>query len=326
MKSLKKLWKISAGALLLAGFGANALAQNYPSRPITLIVPFAAGGAIDQMARAVGLALSQELGQNVVVDNKTGAGGNIGAGHVAKAEPNGYTFLVGTSATHGVNPTLFKKIPFDARKDFIPVAELGYVPNVLVVRSDASWKDVKGIVDDAKNNPGKLTFGSAGNGTSLHLAGELLKEASNIDMTHVPYKGAAPASLDLLAGNIAMMFDTVSVSVPNLRAGKTCALAVTTKNRYFALPDVPTFGELGYPGVVSETWAGIFAPAKTPAEIINRIDQAVKKALEEPRVAETMRNAGAQVDYKNSREFTEFVDREIKFWGDVVRKSNIQVD
>ncbi len=326
MNTTKSLSKIVVIASLVACVGFPALAQEYPVRPITFIVPFAAGGAIDQMARAVGLAVGKELGQNVVIDNRLGAGGNIGAAMVAKAEPNGYTLLVGTSATHGVNPTLFKKTPFDARRDFIPVAELGFVPNVLVVRADAPWKNVNELVAAAKSNPGKLTFGSAGNGTSLHLAGELLKDAGKVDLTHVPYKGAAPASLDLLAGNISMMFDTISVSIPNLQANKTRALAVTTANRYFALPDVPTFGEIGYSGVVSETWAGVFAPAKTPVEIVNKIDQSIKKALEDPQVMEALRKAGVQVAYKGPKEFGGFVDREIKFWGDVVRKSNIQVD
>jgi len=312
--------------IFLMGFGLSALAQDYPIRPITLIVPFAAGGAIDQMARSVGQALGRELGQSIVVDNRPGAGGNIGAALVARAEPNGYTLLVGTSATHGVNPTLFRKISFDARNDFIPVSELGYVPNVLVVREDAPWKSVGDIVADAKKNPDKLTFGSAGNGTSLHLAGELFKEAAKVNLMHVAYKGGAPASLDLLAGNISMMFDTISVSLPNIRSHKTRALAVAAKSRHFALPDTPTFAELGYPSVVSETWAGVFAPAKTPPDIVARIDQSLKKALQDQKVVEIMRNAGVQIEYKGARDFSSFVDGEIKFWGAVVRKNNLEVD
>lgn len=278
------------------------------------------------MARAMGAALSKELGQNVVIDNKPGAGGNIGAALVSRAEANGYTLLLGTSATHGVNPTLFRSIPFDAQKDFVAIAHWGYVPNVLVVRENAQWKTVQELVADAKKDPGKLTFGSAGNGTSLHLAGELFKEAADVNLTHVPYRGGAPASLDLLAGNISMMFDTVAVSLPNLRANKTKALAVAATDRHFALPDTPTFAELGFPSVIAATWAGVFAPANTPADVVKRVDQAVANALKDPKVMDVMRHAGVQIDYKNPTDFATFVASEIKLWGDVVLKNNLQVD
>lgn len=319
-------WLPTALAAALAFSALPASANNYPVRPITLVVPFAAGGAIDQMARAMSAALGQELGQTVVIDNKPGAGGNIGSAQVAKAEPNGYTLLLGTSATHGVNPTLFRSIPFDAKKDFVAISHWGFVPNVLVVRQDSSWKTVKDLVADAKKDPGKLTFGSAGNGTSLHLAGEMFKEAAGVNLTHVPYKGGAPASVDLLGGNISMMFDTVAVSLPNLRANRTKALAVAATERHFALPDTPTFAELGYPSVVAATWSGVFAPAGTPADIVKRVDQAISNALKDPKVMEVMRNAGVQIDYKNPEDFAKFVDSEIKLWGDIVLKNNLQVD
>ncbi|MBX6318571.1 tripartite tricarboxylate transporter substrate binding protein [Pigmentiphaga sp.] len=315
-----------AAVLSLGSWPLPSAAQDYPNRPLQLIVPFAAGGAIDQMARAVGSALSRELGQPVVIENKPGAGGNIGAAQVAKAAPTGYTLLVGTSATHGVNPSLYSQLPYDAVKDFIAVAHWGSVPNVLAVLATSDFQSVEDLVAQAKREPGKLTFGSAGNGTSLHLAGELFKQAAQVDLVHVPYRGGAPASLDLLAGNITMMFDTVAVSLPNLRAGKTRALAVAAKTRHFALPDVPTFAEKGYPSVVSATWAGIFAPTGTPAPVVQRLEEATRKALEDPTVVEVMRKTGVQIDYKNSVDFAAYVDSEIKLWGNIIRSNNIRGD
>ncbi|MCX7144462.1 MAG: tripartite tricarboxylate transporter substrate-binding protein, partial [Proteobacteria bacterium] len=205
--------------------------------------------------------MSKEIGQTVIIDNRPGAGGNIGAEIVAKSTADGYTLVAGTSATHGVNPTLYAKLPFDARRDFAPVAHIAGVPNVLVVTPASGIRTLEDLIKQARANPGKLSFGSAGSGTSLHLAGELLRGEARIDLLHVPYKGAAPANTDLLGGQITMMFSTVPVALPLIRSGKLLALAVTAKNRHFALPDVPTFGELGYPSVESETWTGLFAPA-----------------------------------------------------------------
>ncbi|MDH2234734.1 tripartite tricarboxylate transporter substrate binding protein [Pigmentiphaga sp. GD03639] len=313
-------------ACAFAGHPLTAAAQDYPSRPVQLIVPFAPGGAIDQMARAMGAALSRELGQPIVIENKPGAGGNIGAEQVARAAPTGYVLLVGTSATHGVNPSLYAKLPYDAVKDFVPVAHWGSVPNVLAVNAASSIRSVEDLVAQAKREPGKLTYGSAGNGTSLHLAGELFKQAAKVDLVHVPYRGGAPASLDLLAGNITMMFDTVAVSLPNLRAGKTRALAVAAPARHFALPDVPTFAEKGYPSVVSATWAGVFAPAGTPAAVVQKLEDANRRALEDPAVAEVMRKTGVQVEFRGSRDFATYVASEIALWGNIIRSNNIRAD
>jgi tripartite-type tricarboxylate transporter receptor subunit TctC len=314
---------------LLAHGAAQAqalLPQAFPTRPIQMVVPFAAGGAIDQMARAMGASLSRELGQQVVVENKPGAGGNIGAEQIAKAAPTGHAVLVGTSATHGVNPALFPRLPFDAVRDFTPVAHWGSVPNVLVVRASSDIRGVPDLIAQAQREPGKLTFGSAGNGTSLHLAGELFKQAANVDMTHVPYKGGAPAAVDLLGGNIAMMFDTVTVSLPNLKAGKTRALAVAAAQRHPALPDVPTFAELGYPSVVCATWAGMFVPAATPPAVVAALTAANRKALADPAVAEVMNNTGVQIDFMDSAAFADYVRSEIALWGGIVKKGNIRAD
>jgi len=319
----------AALTVLLAPAPARAQAaapQAFPVRPIQMVVPFAAGGAIDQMARAMGASLSRELGQQVVVENKPGAGGNIGAEQIAKAAPTGYAVLVGTSATHGVNPALFPRLPFDAVRDFTPVAHWGSVPNVLVVRASSDIRSVPDLIAQAQREPGKLTFGSAGNGTSLHLAGELFKQAANVDMTHVPYKGGAPAAVDLLGGNIAMMFDTVTVSLPNLKAGKTRALAVAAAQRHPALPDVPTFAELGYPSVVCATWAGMFVPAATPPAVVAALTAANRKALADPAVMEVMTNTGVQVNFMDSPAFGEYVRSEIALWGGIVKKGNIRAD
>lgn len=317
---------LSTAAFACTLLWSTAHAQEYPTRPIQMIVPFAAGGAIDQMARAMSNALSQELGQSIVIQNVPGAGGNIGAEQASRATPNGYTLLVGTSATHGVNPALFPKLGYDAVKDFTPVAHWGAVPNVLVVNVASPIQSVDDLIARARSAPGKLTFGSAGHGTSLHLAGELFKQAAKVDLTHVAYRGGAPASMDLLAGSISMMFDTVAVALPNLRSGKTRALAIAAPERHFALPDVPTFAEKGFPSVVASTWAGVFAPAGTPAAVVRRLEQAQRKALEDPAVVAVLRNAGVQIAYKDSKAFTQYVDSEIKLWGDIVRRGNIKIE
>ena len=215
---------------------APAMAESYPTKPVRIVVPFAAGGAIDVIVRAVAPQLSKELGQSVVVDNRPGAGGNIGSEAAAKSAPDGYTLLAGTSATHGANPGLFAKLPYDPRKDFIPIAHFSGVPNVLVVTPASGIKSVDDLVKRARANPGKLTFGSAGNGTSLHLAGELFAAEAKVELVHVPYKGGAPATTDLLGGQITMMFNTVPVALPQIRGGKLVPLAVTAGKRHFACP------------------------------------------------------------------------------------------
>ena len=280
-------------ALLLTGAATSALAQDaYPAQPIRLVVPFPAGGAIDIISRTVAAGMSKQLGQPIVVENRAGAGGNIGTDVVAKAKPDGYTLLAGTSATHGVNPALYPKIPFNARDDFIPIAYWGGVPNVLVVSKASGIASLDELVAMAKREPDKLTFGSAGNGTSLHLAGEMFQRAAGVKLVHVPYKGGAPAATDLLGGSITMMFDTVAVSLPNLRAGKLVALAVAAPERHFALPDVPTFAEKGYAAVESSTWTGLFAPKGTAADVVRKLAQASAAALKDPEVEKTLRASG----------------------------------
>ena len=305
---------------------APAMAESYPTKPVRIVVPFAAGGAIDVIVRAVAPQLSKELGQSVVVDNRPGAGGNIGSEAAAKSAPDGYTLLAGTSATHGANPGLFAKLPYDPGKDFIPIAHFSGVPNVLVVTPASGIKSVDDLVKRARANPGKLTFGSAGNGTSLHLAGELFAAEAKVELVHVPYKGGAPATTDLLGGQITMMFNTVPVALPQIRGGKLVPLAVTAGKRHFALPDVPTFAELGFKSVTSATWTGLFAPAATPKDVVDKVARAVERSLQDKTVAEALRSQGAEPEFMAPDAFARYVDSEITRWTKVVRELNIKPD
>jgi tripartite-type tricarboxylate transporter receptor subunit TctC len=310
---------------LIAWTGAIA-ADVFPTKPVRIVVPFAAGGAIDIIVRTSAQQLAKELGQPVLIDNRPGAGGNIGAEIVARSAPDGYTLVAGTSATHGVNPTLYAKLPFDARRDFAPVAHIAGVPNVLVVTPASGIRSLEELIKQARANPGRLSFGSAGSGTSLHLAGELLRAEARIDLLHVPYKGAAPANTDLLGGQISMMFSTVPVALPLIRSGKLTALAVTAKKRHFALPDVPTFGEQGYPSVESETWTGLFAPAATPRDVVDALAQALERALRDKSVVELLRQQGAEPQFMGPDVFGRYVETEIARWGGVVRAAGIKLD
>ncbi|MDB5900302.1 MAG: tripartite tricarboxylate transporter substrate binding protein [Ramlibacter sp.] len=313
-------------ALALAGGSACGplLAQpRYAQKPIRLVVPFAPGGAIDAMSRPVAEALGRELGQVVLVENKAGAAGNIGAALVAKAAPDGYTLLVGTSATHGANPSLFARLPYDALADFEFISLWGSVPNVLVVNAESGAKTVDELIARARREPGKLTYGSAGTGTSLHLAGVLFEKAAGVELTHVAYKGGAPASMDLMGGNIAMMFDTVSVSLPNLKAGKLRALAVAAPERHFALPDVPTFAELGLKNVEAATWAGVFAPKGTPAPVLEELRAAHVKVLADKKVQDALRANGVQLMPWQGERFRGFVQAETRRWAQVVKDAKI---
>lgn len=323
---MNRVLRVIVSIASLLAWGNLAAADTYPAKPVRVVVPFAAGGAIDIIVRTSGQQLSKEIGQPVIIDNRPGAGGNIGAEIVAKSAADGYTLVAGTSATHGVNPTLYTKLNFDARRDFAPVAHIAGVPNVLVVTPASGIRSLEDLIKQARANPGKLSFGSAGSGTSLHLAGELLRGEARIDLLHVPYKGAAPANTDLLGGQITMMFSTVPVALPLIRSGKLLALAVTAKKRHFALPDVPTFGEQGYPSVESETWTGLFAPAATPREVVNLLAQAMERALRDKAVVEQLRQQGADPQFMGPEAFGRYVESEVARWGGVVRAAGIKLD
>ena len=316
---------IGAIALAAATLSLGAAAQAYPTKPITIVVPFSAGGTTDILARIVGQGLTAELGQSVVVDNKPGAGGNIGATLAAKAPADGYTLFMGTVGTHAINQALYKKMPFDPVKDFAPLSRVATVPNLLVAHPSQPFKTVKEMMAYAKANPGKLNFGSSGSGSSIHLSGELFKSMTRLDMVHVPYKGSAPAITDLLGNQIAIMFDNMPSAIQHVRSGKLRPIAVTTAKRSPELPDVPTVAEAGVPGYEATSWFGLFVPAKTPADIQQKLHAAIAKVLKDPAVIKKINDQGGEVVIDTQEGFAKFIDAEAKKWGKVVKDSGASV-
>jgi tripartite-type tricarboxylate transporter receptor subunit TctC len=304
----------------------GAQAQPYPSKPIRFVVPYPAGGPLDTVARLLGQKVSESTHEPVIVDNKPGAGGNIGADAVAKAPPDGYTILMGAVATHAINPTLYASIPYDPIKDFIPVTQIASTPNVLVVNPAVPAGNVREFIAYAKANPGKLNFGSGSTGSAGHLAGELFKAMAGIDMTHVPYKGAAPAMNDLIGGQIQLMFDNLASSLAQVRAGKVRALAVTTAKRSALAPELPTIAESGLPGFDINTWFGIFVPARTPHEIVERLHAEFTKALAAPDIRERMLNLGAEPVGSSSGEFAAYIRAESGKYARIIKASGARAD
>jgi tripartite-type tricarboxylate transporter receptor subunit TctC len=313
--------------LVLALASALAAAQNYPARPIRLVVPYPAGGPLDIMARAIGQKLTEAWKQPVVVDNRAGAGGNIGADLVAKSAPDGYTLLMGAVATHAINPSLYSKIPYDPVRDFAPVALVAQVPNILVVNPAVPAKTVQELIELARAKPGSLNFGSGSTGSTGHLAGELFKTMAGVQMVHIPYKGAAPAMADLLAGQVQLMFDNLASSLPNVKAGKLRALAVTTRARSPAVPELPTIAESGLPGFDLSTWFGVLVPAGTPAEIVARLNAEIVRALNTNDMRERLQKMGAEPLAGNTPEhFAAFIRSEAAKYAKVVKASGAKVD
>ena len=312
------------GLLLAASLAAHA--QDYPAKPVRWVVPFPAGGPLDIVARVIGVRLSETWGQPVIVDNRPGAGGNIGAEVVAKSAPDGYTIVMGALSTHAVNVSLFRKLPYDPVRDFAPVTLISEVPNVLVVNPAVPAKTVAEFVAYARANPGKLNFASGSTGSAGHLAGELFKTRARVDMTHVPYKGAAPAVTDLLAGQVQLMFDNLASALPNIRAGRLRALAVTTKKRSAFVPELPTIAESGLPGFDVSTWFGVMAPAATPRPIVNRLHDGIVRALAQPDVKERLAAMGAEPVGDTPEQFGAFVKSEIAKYAKVVKDSGARVD
>jgi tripartite-type tricarboxylate transporter receptor subunit TctC len=326
----RALGTLAAGAgALLAG---PALAQAaWPTKPVRIVVPFAPGGTTDILARALAPELSKAFGQSFVVENKPGAGGNIGADQVAKAAPDGYTFLMGTVGTHGINKSLYSKMPYDPQKDFVPITLVAGVPNVMVVNAEkAAARNIATVADfvkHAKANPGKLNMASSGNGTSIHLAGELFKVMGGVFMTHFPFTGSGPALLSLMSGDMDVMFDNLPSSMPHIKSGKLKALAVTSAQRSAAMPDIPTVEEAAkLKGFEASSWFGLLAPAGTPADIVNRVQQETAKALATAAMKERLLAQGAIPSGNTPAEFAKFIDAEIRKWAPVVKASGAKID
>ena len=328
----RRLLAATAAALLpLPLFAQTA----WPSKPVRIVVPFAAGGTTDILARALAPELSKAFGQPFIIENKPGAGGNVGADNVAKSAPDGYSLLMGTVGTHAINPALYPKMPYDHVKDFAPVTLVAGVPNVLVMnpaKADAyGIKSVPDLVRYAKANPGKLNMASSGNGTSIHLSGELFKTMTGTFMVHFPYRGSGPALLDLLGGSMDLMFDNLPSSMPQIKAGKLKALAVTSAQRSAAVPDLPTIAEAAPPGsglkdYEASSWFGLLAPAGTPPDIVNRLQQESEKALNAPALKERLLAQGAIPSGMPPAEFARFIAAETKKWAVVVKASGARVD
>jgi tripartite-type tricarboxylate transporter receptor subunit TctC len=313
---------------------SSALAQaTWPTKPVKIVVPFAPGGTTDILARAMAPELSRAFGQQFIVENRAGAGGNVGADLVAKAPADGYTLLMATVGTHGINKALYDKLPYDPVKDFAPITLVAGVPNVMVMNAEKARANNINTVADfiayAKRNPGRLNMASSGNGTSIHLSGELFKSMTGIFMTHIPYRGSGPALLDLVGGNMDVMFDNLPSSLPQIKGGKLKALAVTSAQRSGALPDVPTVEQAGgaaLKGYDASSWFGLVAPAGTPADVVSRIQQEAAKSMATPAFKEKLLLQGAIPGGNTPPDFAKMIDAEIIKWAKVVKASGARVD
>jgi tripartite-type tricarboxylate transporter receptor subunit TctC len=313
--------------LLAALVPALAAAQGYPSKPLRFVVPFPPGGPLDIMGRGIAQKLQEGWGQPVVVENRPGAGGGIGAELVAKSPGDGYTLLMGAVSTHAINPVLYTKISYDPQKDFVPVALVAQVPNILVVHPSLPVQSVKELIAYAKGKPGALSFGSGSTGSTGHLAGELFKTMAGVDMVHIPYKGGAPAMQDLLAGQTQLMFDNLANALGQVKAGKLRALAVTTAKRAPAVPELPTIAESGLPGFDLTTWFGVFVPAGTPPEVVAQLNTEIVKALGSKELSDRLAAMGTVPPENNTPErFAAFVRSEAAKYAQVVKASGARVD
>jgi tripartite-type tricarboxylate transporter receptor subunit TctC len=325
-----------ARRLLLAATAAALLplplaAQTaWPTKPVRIVVPFAPAGTTDILARALAPELSRAFGQPFVIENRPGAGGNLGADLVAKSN-DGHTLLMGTVGTHAINPALYAKMPYDHVKDFVPITLVAGVPNVLVMNPGKAEaygiRSVPDLIRVARASPGKLNMASSGNGTSIHLSGELFKTMTGTYMVHFPYRGSGPALLDLIGGNMDLMFDNLPSAMPHIKAGKLKALAVTSAERSAALPELPTVAEAGpLKGFEASSWFGLLAPAGTPADVVNRLQQETAKALAVPAIKERLMSQGAIPSGMNPADFAQLIAAETKKWADVVKASGAKVD
>ena len=320
-------------ASLTPWWATGARAQAWPARPVRIVVPFAAAGTTDILARALAPELARLFGQPFVVDNRPGAGGNNGAAEVAKAPPDGHTLVMGTVGTHAINPSLYPRMPYDHVRDFVPVTLVAGVPNVLVLNPGTAQKygigSVADLIKAARANPGRLNVASSGNGTSIHLAAELFKAMTGTFMVHIPYRGSGPALIDLMGGQMDLMFDNLPSAMPHIRSGRLKALAVTSSARNAAIPELPTVEEAGGPalkGYEASSWFGLLAPAGTPPDIVGRLQAETAKALATPAMKERLQSQGATPSGMTSAEFARLIDAETRKWAGVVKASGAKVD
>jgi tripartite-type tricarboxylate transporter receptor subunit TctC len=313
-------------AALAALFAHAALAQGWPAKPIRLVVPFAPGGSSSIVARAFAVEMEKGLGQPIVIDNRPGGGGNVAMQEVARADADGYTLIIGHIGTLAVNPFMFEKLPFDTNRDFVAVSLLAKVPNIFVVHADVPAKDLREFVALARKEPGKLYYGSAGNGSAGHLAFEHLKLVAGIDVVHVPYKGTGPNLIDLVAGRTQATSAGTPPLLPHVKAGKLRVIAVGSAQRLAVIPDAQTVSEQGYPGFEATQWYGLNAPAKTPVALIERIAAEAAKAARQPSLAERFAVDSAEAIGSTPKEYADFIAAEQARWGDVVRKAGIKAN
>ncbi len=313
-------------ALITVVAAPLAHAQSYPSKPIRLICPFPPGGAVDIATRAIANELSKTIGQQVVVENKPGAGGNIGGAEAARAAPDGYTIFMTTSGINAINPALYSKMPFDPNKDLAPVSALVSLNNVLVVHPSVAAKSVTEIIAMAKAQPGKMTYASSGSGTSIHMSGEMFKHLAKVDILHIPYKGSSPALTDMLGGQVMMMFDNIPSALPHIKSGKLRALATTGAKRDATLPDLPTIAEAGVPGYESGVWFGLLVPAGTPRDIVAKLNAEAVKGTKSPDFVKRMTDLGYNIIGSTPEQMTEMLKTEVNTWGPIVKASGAKAD
>jgi tripartite-type tricarboxylate transporter receptor subunit TctC len=328
MAAMTSILGRALAALLAAGIAGAAVAAEpvYPTKPLRLVVPFPPGGGADNLARLMMPRVAQLLGQPIVIDNKPGAGGNVGAELVARAAPDGYTLLYGTNGTHAINASLYRTMRFDPVKDFVPVSRLTEIAAMLIVHPQLPVKSTAELIEYAKANPGKINFASAGNGTTSHLAGELFKTQAGIDIVHVPYRGGALALTDLIIGHVHMMIDVMPNAYPPARDGRVRGLAVATAGRFAGAPEVPTISESGLAGFEASAWDGIFVPAGTPGPIVERLNAAIREALDDPEIVAALRARGARPVPGTAESFARFITASAERWSVAVRASGAKID
>ncbi|MDI4231620.1 tripartite tricarboxylate transporter substrate binding protein [Bradyrhizobium sp. 31Argb] len=324
MLSWKKRLCAVIAALAVGAAFHTAQAQDYPNRPITLVIPFAPGGSTSIVGRGIAEKMSELLGEKIVIDNRPGAGGTVGTKAVAKSDPDGYTLVLGYTGTLAIGPSLYKKAGYDPRKDFAPIGMIGNAPNSLVVHPSFPAKNVAELIAYAKQNPGKISFGSAGAGTASHITGEYFARSAGISLVHVPYKGTGPALVDLIGGHIPMAFAPIPASHANVSAGTLRALAVTSSTRSDLLPDVPTIAEAGVPGFDASLYYGLAAPAGTPRPIIDKLNKVLRDALASDEVKRQLGSDGTEITPGSPEDYTDFIDKDEKKWAQLVKASGVE--